>query len=57
MGHRLQELISSLRVVGRGLWLRHLLVPDRVSGADWSCETLWVLLFLYPFLQLEVLPH
>ncbi|XP_043318710.1 tetraspanin-13 isoform X2 [Cervus canadensis] len=38
MGHRLRaDFQSSCGRRGHRCW--HLLVPDRVSGADWSCET------------------
>ena len=56
MGHRLwADFQSPCGRRGHRCW--HLLVPDRVSGADWSCETpSGVAFFLYPFLQLGVLP-
>ena len=38
MGHRLRvDFQSPCGRRGHRRW--HLLVPDRVSGADWSCET------------------
>lgn len=57
MGHRLRaDFQSPCGRRGHRRW--HLLVPDRVSGADWSCETpSGVAFFCILFYNWEFYPH